>query len=955
MCRPTGSRSPRSFLIVLKPAVFRAPAAALLLGLALAHTASATVPPVWGPMPEIVRHAALSGAFAFPATSGPLPPPGTQTVWRIPVVLVSFSDSALVYTAQDFNATLFDTTGASPQGSIYDYYQWVSGGRIRVIPTIVAKITAPNTRAFYGNQTWGLDREETPNNDYGLVKDALNKCAAAVDWSPFDGNHDGVVDMLWVVHAGVGGEATIDRNNLWSIASLMTAYWLASQPYETQTPIGGGSSAHIMIDRFSILPELSAFSRGHLSEIGVYCHEFGHALGLPDLYDTQTNGYPDVGPGNWSLMSTGVYGGDGISPQYPARPGAWCEQYLGWKTAITPASDTTVTLAPVEHGGSVVQLSFQGEPGLDHYLIENRRRENYDRTIPSDGLLLYRIIDAGVAQRLAINAVNAGPNPAITLVEGDGLRDLLDGTNRGDAGDPFPGASSRELIWDYGPGSTLRDLAGGVTNLAMFGFTPTDTSGGLRVGVQVRAPGWQPVRDATDPTFAPIAAFGTARRLVLDGAGDLFTVGSESQAGHAQVVLRSRINEVWMPPITLSASSGDAQDPTIALLPGGDLAVVWSDTRDGHAHLFYRGRILGSWGAEQRLAAPPGESLNPAAGADARGGVEVTWLNITPGGAQEVVFTRFTYLSPFGQVLPVSAAGSRTSAPSIEVRPDGAAIVLWIDQGSSPQQIQFAHFHPDSGFSIPNRLVDPSGLQPLAVQAAIDGAGTMHAIWVMAGPGTNELHYQRRLSGMPAYPPDTTLYSVGGTVQGPRLIVDSQGTAHITFQADVSGVGQIRYKRWLPAYGWDIGATQITLPGDPTASRPLLAARGPADVTVLYTSYLAGLPHFLERRRLFDVSPSLSAVPAPPPRARVARLTLAPNPVRPGDAIAIRYAGAGTNLRVEIFDLAGRRIWSQALAGSAPRLGATLAPDVTRAWPGGVYFARVTGDLGPAARIVVLR
>jgi hypothetical protein len=231
----------------------------------------------------------------------------------------------------------------------------------------------------------------------------------------------------------------------------------------------------------------------------------------------------------------------------------------------------------------------------------------------------------------------------------------------------------------------------------------------------------------------------------------------------------------------------------------------------------------------------------------------------------------------------------------------------------------------------------------------------MHAIWVMAGPGTNELHYQRRPPGLPASPPDTTIYSVGGTVQGPRLVVDPQGGAHVAFQADISGIGQIRYKRWLPAIGWDIGATQMTLPGDPTASRPLVAARGPADVTVLYTSYVAGLPHFLERRRLYDVSPSLSAVP-PPARPRIVtpRLLLAPNPARPGEPIAIRYRGSATSARVEIFDLAGRRVWSQPLAGAASGLGATLAPDVTRRWRGGVYFARLAGDAGPATRIVLL-
>ena len=62
------------------------------------------------------------------------------------------------------------------------------------------------------------------------------------------------------------------------------------------------------IDQFSALPEMSAVEFRQFTEIGVFCHEFGHDLGWPDLYDTSAlGGGSNLGPGNWCLMATGAY------------------------------------------------------------------------------------------------------------------------------------------------------------------------------------------------------------------------------------------------------------------------------------------------------------------------------------------------------------------------------------------------------------------------------------------------------------------------------------------------------------------------------------------------------------------------------------------------------------------------------------------------------------------------
>src|SRR4029077_4121176 len=125
-----------------------------------------------------------------------------------------------------------------------------------------------------------------PNNMYGALFDALTLCSRNEDWSEFDRDRDGYVDMVWLLHAGAGAEVSGDKNDFWSITSRMSATWRDGSAYLTAQPVAGGSGLFYRIDRFSTVPELSGIRPGRRAEIGVFCHEFGHALGLPDLYDT---------------------------------------------------------------------------------------------------------------------------------------------------------------------------------------------------------------------------------------------------------------------------------------------------------------------------------------------------------------------------------------------------------------------------------------------------------------------------------------------------------------------------------------------------------------------------------------------------------------------------------------------------------------------------------------------
>ena len=945
-----------------------AAAVGLAVLLATALPARATMPPRQGPLPVEVAAALRGGLFEPPARLAPgVPAAGGAgsaraelsgpTLWRVPVIVISYSDSALITAATDFNQILFDTTGITPTGSVYDYYQWASNGRLRVIPTVVATVTLPNTRRYYGFDSRGLNRISTPRNDAGLVNDALQICNRNVDWRRFDLDHDGYVDMLWVVHAGPGGEGTRDLNDLWSITSRLSSYWSNSLPFDVSV-LGG---PHLLIDRFSILPELSIFVPRHLSEIGVYCHEFGHALGLPDLYDTVDPQQINIGPGNWSLMSTGAYGGDGASPQYPAHPGAWCSVFLGWTQTFRPTQDTLVTLTPVSRGGQVLELWFQGESNREHFLAECRRREGFDRRLPGEGLIVYHVDELMIGQRIGANQVISSLDPAMVLVEADGRGDLVRGTDHGDPNDVFPGALGRTAIGDDPVQPSTATFRGAPTSISLLDITALSES--VRFTAQVRAPGWLPAVDPGSAGFSPVTGFGAGNTTVIDALGVISSVASELKAGRAQVVLRACIAGAWQTPFLVSQSGADALDPSIALLPGGDLAVAWSDNRTGHARIYYRARIRGLWNEEQPLGDLPGESLAPAIGADARGVVQVAWIYLA-GPRPQVLLERFAYLSPFGQALAVTGPSNSPGAPGLAVAQDGSSYIVWPDQATSPQSLRFARFDPRSGLGPVQQLTPPAGTTQQAGHQIVDAAGTLHVVWLVSGAGLNEIHYQRRpVSGSPA-PADTTIELDGGVVQSPRLAADAQGGIHLAYQNVLASVSQVRYKRWRPGRGWDQRSTEVTLPAEGSAQRPTVAPTSPGSVSVLYTGYPGGLPHFMVRRRVTDQPGALDVAFSLPPLA--GRLMLGPNPLRRGQPLQIRWAGTlpGPGAVADFFDVSGRLVAAAPLArgasvsGPAPgevaSFSGLLAPSLSAGWASGVYFGRVRGSRQPAARLVFL-
>ena len=188
------------------------------------------------------------------------------------------------------------------------HYDQQSGGTLKINGKVTDWHAAPNTAKYYGEQV-GNNTDARPRN---LVADALKAMAKDpnVNLSEFDkidrydldtdGNYnesDGMIDYLMVIHAGVGQEAgggSLGEDAIWSHRSNLGG--LYEIPGTNYTDENGETRAYYAYD-YTINPEDGA--------AGVFSHEFGHDLGMPDEYDTQyTSAYSEP-ISNWSIMSSG--------------------------------------------------------------------------------------------------------------------------------------------------------------------------------------------------------------------------------------------------------------------------------------------------------------------------------------------------------------------------------------------------------------------------------------------------------------------------------------------------------------------------------------------------------------------------------------------------------------------------------------------------------------------------
>jgi M6 family metalloprotease-like protein len=299
--------------------------------------------------------------------------PAATTIYNL-VVLVNYTDLTITSTTQEFD-DLFNQLGYSADGatgSVKDYYDEVSYSQIDIQSVVEAPVTISQGYAYYGANSGGFDIRPRE-----MVSEALAALEArGFDFSSVDGDGDGWIDGLTVIHAGGGEEYSGNDpdyiwSHQWALPSTVTYDGTRMRQYHTEPARRGYDSSP---------------SSWGITRIGVICHETGHFLGLPDLYDY---GYDSRGAGYFCIMAGGSWGNGGATPVHFS---AWCKVSLGWVTPTEITDDGNYSLSQVETNQAIYKL--QGPfSSNEYFLVENRQGVGFDVSLPGSerGMLIWHV------------------------------------------------------------------------------------------------------------------------------------------------------------------------------------------------------------------------------------------------------------------------------------------------------------------------------------------------------------------------------------------------------------------------------------------------------------------------------------------------------------------------------------------------------------------------------------
>ncbi|MBU1708059.1 M6 family metalloprotease domain-containing protein, partial [bacterium] len=380
----------------------------------------------------------LSGKFG---ASGRL----DDTEMRVLILLATFSDHHYQTSATYFDSLIF----GNQMGDMRHFYHEISYGEFHVTagqtPSEIGWTDMPQTYAYYVDGANGFGNY--PQNAQGLVVDLVNLVDPYVDFSVYDNNGDQYVDGLMVIHTGPGAEYTGSDNDIWSHAWSVPSQYA---PYVDE----------VWVRNYSMEPEYWRTS-GDMT-CGVFAHEFGHQLGLPDLYDTD---YSSEGVGDFSLMAGGSW--NGTLGSRPAHMDAWCKTQVGFATATVLSENTTGIEIPCSEFSPVIYRVWRGGVGTgnEYFLIENRSSYGYSIGMHGiTGLFIWHIDNSVSSNRREwYPGHTSSGHFLVALEQADGEWDLERNFNSGDGSDPYPGYSDNRTFSN----SSL-------PNSMDYSFTPTD-------------------------------------------------------------------------------------------------------------------------------------------------------------------------------------------------------------------------------------------------------------------------------------------------------------------------------------------------------------------------------------------------------------------------------------------------------------------------------------------------
>lgn len=532
------------------------------VALLAAATPAGAIMPLRPDLAEEAAKAGRPGTPLFPALLAPSAVERTPSEGAVDALLltVEFPDRRANTPISAFEDLAFATTGKS----LRTYYREVSYGRLNVGGQVAGWFQSGQSYHYYVNaddsagtsDDYGFDLSSRafrpgdtyPRNVWGLVWETVRLAdSAGVDFARFDSDGDRRVDAVFIVHAGPGAEETrgINVDYIWSHKSNLTEY-LATIGLPPVRADGVEIAGYVMVSE----------SR----RLGILCHEFGHALGLPDLYRTMDGGEQQSVVGGFDLMDNGGWIDGGATPSHL---GAWCKYQLGWivPIALEPGAGgpqrvegaEIFAAAATDRPGTFYRLLGNaggldwrpGRPGRgEYFLIENRqaRQDDFDRALPASGLAIWHVDESRSG-----NDAESADEHLVTLVQADGedYTSFSGNNTLGERDDLWPGSRA---VADFTPRtSPSSDLHRGV-------FSGVEITTIRRAGETIQA-------DLSVEGIRVGAPYAYPNPLVMEGSEGtitfVFRPREEDSSKGTTAPIRVRVYDLsGTPVVTLEGSGG---------------------------------------------------------------------------------------------------------------------------------------------------------------------------------------------------------------------------------------------------------------------------------------------------------------------------------------------------------------------------------------------------------------
>ena len=329
-----------------------------------------------------------------PLTRGPIIDSGYKGVPYFPhtgspkalVILAEFQDTTFtiqntkkVFTNYLMNEGHFsDTRYGQNQNykGVRGYFKDCSYGQFTPIFDVVGPIKLPQKHAIYGAGNNRMDL---------LLADACAAVDDLVDFAKYDANNDGIVDLVYIIYAGHSANYHDNKvSNIWPKSGTVTI----SDTFDGKS-----------IRRYGVSNELNGSDKTSknnkkINGIGLFCHEFSHTLGLPDIYayHTDAENQDDQGMEFWDLMDggTGVRGG-----RVPASYLAWEREVMGWMNIDELKKDSSIeNLKSIDNGGKAYKIINPNDSN-EYIVLQSMQKgawnQGWGDGTYGKGLLAYRV------------------------------------------------------------------------------------------------------------------------------------------------------------------------------------------------------------------------------------------------------------------------------------------------------------------------------------------------------------------------------------------------------------------------------------------------------------------------------------------------------------------------------------------------------------------------------------